>query len=275
MFSEFRQVPQGGTVIEKRTYEDGGDYDRNRGRNVNGKANAALALGIIGTVGTALGAAALWNRGGNNGLGSLLGSGTSTTSVSGGYPANVNINANGGPGSGMGCTAPTAFGAYEKECSDVLELTNAMWGLKVAGMADARNAREVDTAEKFGLYKTMVDADFGLYKSSRDNIDAVNNRLNSELFSLYKYTRDKDDETRDELCKLRAEVAEMRAVRPYQDKLIQCEIEKAYTAGINYVDRKTCKMVEGTVVIPTTPEITGIGSYCCNRQSAANGGGAA
>lgn len=272
MYSEFRQVPQGGTVIEKRTYEEGGDYDRNRGRNVNGKANAGLTLGIIGT---ALGAAALWGRNRDNGLGSLLGGGSSTTSASGGYPANVNINANGGSGSGMGCTAPTAFGAYEKECDDVLALTNAMWSLKVAGMAEARNAREIDTAEKFSLYKTMVDADFGLYKSSRDSYDAVNNRLNNELFSLYKYTRDKDDETRDELCKLRAEVAEMRAVRPYQDKLIQCEIEKAYTAGINYVDRKTCKMVEGTVVIPTTPTVTGISSYCCCRQSAATGGGAA
>lgn len=271
MLSEFRQVPQGGTIIEKRTYDDGGDYGGNRGRNVNGKANAGLTLGIIGTV---LGAAALWNRGGNNGISSLLGGGTSTTSASGGgYPANVNINANGGTGSGIGCAAPTPFGAYEKECSDVLELTNAMWGLKVAGMAEARNAREIDTAEKFNLYKTMVDADFGLYKDSRDNIDRVNNRLNSELFSLYKYTRDKDDETRDELCKLRSEVAEMRAVRPYQDKLIQCEIEKAFTAGINYVDRKTCKMVEGTVVVPTEPTITGIGSYCCFRQAA--GGGSA
>ena len=85
--------------------------------------------------------------------------------------------------------------------------------------------------------------------------------------SLYKYTRDKDDETRKELCDLKAQVAISNAVRPYQDKLIQCEIEKAFTAGINYTDRKTCKMVEGVVVVPTEPTITGIGSYCCFRNN--------
>ena len=40
--------------------------------------------------------------------------------------------------------------------------------------------QEIDVAEKFGLYV-----------NNRDNIDRVNNRINDELFSLYKYTRDK------------------------------------------------------------------------------------
>lgn len=53
------------------------------------------------------------------------------------------------------------------------------------------------------------------------------------------------------------------AIRPYQDKLIQCEIDKAFTAGINYTDRKTCKMIEGQVVLPNTPTVTGFGSYQC------------
>ena len=108
-----------------------------------------------------------------------------------------------------------------------------------------------------GNRPAMIPAQNGSFTlkviNNRDNIDAVNNRLNSELFGLYKYTRDKDDETRKELCDLKAQVAISNAVRPYQDKLIQCEIEKAFTAGINYVDRKTCKMVEGVVVVPTEP----------------------
>lgn len=61
----------------------------------------------------------------------------------------------------------------------------------------------------------------------------------------------------------------------YQDKLIQCEIDKAFTAGINYTDRKTCKMVEGVVVVPNEPTITGYGSYCCFRNNTAAGGGSA
>ena len=45
------------------------------------------------------------------------------------------------------------------------------------------------------------------------------------------------------------------AVRPYQDKLIQCEIDKAFTAGINYTDRKTCKAIYGEVCLPNTPKV--------------------
>lgn len=248
-------------IIEKKVYEEGKDNPR----STRERANAGLTLGIIGTV---LGAGALWGRG-NNGIGSILGGGSP---LSGGVssPANVNINAYGG-GSGSGCVAPTSFEAWEKGCEDALALTNAMWGLKVGSMKAIADNRETDVAEKFSLYKTMVDADFGLYKSNRDAIDGVNNRINAELFSLYKYTRDKDDETRKELCDLKARVAMNEAVRPYQDKLIQCEIEKAFTAGINYVDRKTCKMIEGVVVVPNEPTITGFGSYCCFRNQG-NGG---
>lgn len=259
-------------IIEKRIYEEGRNgygYDRDRDRSTRERASAGLTLGIIGT---ALGAVALWGRGGNNGLGALLGGGSGSGGA--GSPANVNINANGGGG---GCVAPTSFQTFEKECSDILALTNEMWGLKVGGMQAATQAREVDIAEKFGLYKTMIDADFGLYKDNRDNLDAVNARINNELFSLYKYTRDKDDETRKELCELKSQVAVANAIRPYQDRLIQCEIDRAYTAGINYTDRKTCRMIEGYVTIPNEPTVTGfIGANCCFRpgQTAAGGGAA-
>lgn len=251
-------------IIEKKVYEEG-NGDRNR--STRERANAGLTLGIIGTV---LGAAALWGRN-NNGIGAILGGGASGGS---GSPANVNINAYGT--SGSGCVSPTPFQAWEKGCEEALALTNEMWGLKVGTMQAATSAREVDVAEKFGLYKEMVGADFNLYKSNRDSIDTVNNRLNAELFSLYKYTRDKDDETRKELCELKSQVAVANAIRPYQDKLIQCEIDKAFTAGINYTDRKTCRMIEGYVAVPNDT-ITGfIGANCCfrNNNAAAGGGNA-
>lgn len=238
------------TIIKEKIYENGGEYGGRREYASKDKANAALTLGIIGTV---VGAAALWNRGG--GIGSILtgGSGGSSSSL----PANVNINTSGG--GGTGCVAPSAFQSWSKECEDVLALTNAMYGLKISTMQSMYETRNVDVAEKFGLYV-----------NNRDNIDSVNNRLNAELFSLYKYTRDKDDETRKELSELKSQIAIANAVRPYQDKLIQCEIEKAFTAGINYVDRKTCKMLEGVVTLPTEPTVTGITSYCCgNRQTTA------
>ena len=173
-----RQIPET-TVIEKKTY---GDSDERGGSTTRGKANAGLTLGIIGTV---LGAAALWNRGNNGGIGAILGGNGSGS----GSPDNVNINYSGSGGATGGSTTP--FGVFEKECSDILALTNEMWALKLGSAESAKQAREVDIAEKFSLYK-----------DTRNNLDAVNNRINNELFSLYKYTRDTDDDIRKELSDL-------------------------------------------------------------------------
>lgn len=267
MYFENRPVAP---VIEKTVYEDGGHYGGGN-RSTRERANAGLTLGIIGTV---LGAAALWGRSGG-GIGSLLGGGTLS---GGGTPTNININ--GGDtsysGGGSGRCAPTAFEAYSKSCDDAIALTSAFYNQRINSLQEATAARNVDIAEKFSLYQSQINADFGLYKDNRDNIDRVNNRINDELFSLYKYTRDKDDETNARLCKLEKEVAVNTAVRPYQDKLIQCEIDKAFTTGINYTDRKTCKMLEGIVTLPLEPTVTGaVSQTCCNRfLTAAAGGGA-
>lgn len=219
-------------------------YDENHrsGGNVRGRADAGLALGIVGTV---LGGAALLGRGG---LSAILGGGGSSPSVTN------NIS-----GGASGC-GPSAFSAFSKECDDVLALTNTIYGLKIGTMEAVQAARNVDVAEKFGLYK-----------DNRDNLDAVNNRINNELFSLYKYTRDKDDETNAKINEIASAVAVNSAVRPYQDKLIQCEIEKNFVALKNYVDRKTCRMIEGVNTLPLTPTVTGvIGQNCgCYQFQAA------
>ena len=206
-------------------------------------------------IGTVLGAAALWNRNGG-GLGSILSGGGNG---GGSVPANVNVNCGGGGGS--------TFGVYEKECSDVLALTNLIYSKSAA-------ARETDIAEKFGLYQSQITADFNLYKDNRDNLDRVNNRINDELFSLYKYTRDKDDETRKELCDLKAQIAVSNAVRPYQDRLLQTEIKEAYASLLNYVNSELCLRPKGVAVLPTDNPVTGVPSYCCGRAAAAGGAGA-
>lgn len=228
-------------------------YDDNyhRGGNVRGRADAGLALGIVGTV---LGGAALLSKGG---IGAILG-------ASGAGSSPVTVNTGGHVGySGCGCSPFTAFA---KECEDVVALTKGMYDLYIVGQQNATQAREIDVAEKFGLYK-----------DNRDNIDRVNNRINDELFSLYKYTRDKDDETNGKISCLAQQVAVNTAVRPYQDKLIMCEIEKNTAWLKDYIDRKTCRMIEGVNVLPLTPEVTGVYSQnCCNQfRIAAAGGGAA
>ena len=228
------------TIIKEKevVYDEG-----RRDSNTRGKANAGLTLGIIGTV---LGGAALARQGG---IGGILSGGASTA------PSGVTYNVS----SPATCT-PTLFA---KECDDILNVTKGMYDLYIAGMSNAAKAREVDVAEKFGLYV-----------NNRDNIDRVNGRINDELFSLYKYTRDKDDETNAKIYDLAQQVAINTAVRPYQDKLIQCKIDEVYASLINYVDRNMCGVIKGVNTLPLTPTVTGVVSQtCCNRLAAALGGG--
>ena len=210
---------------------DGG-WDNNRT-----KSNWALGLGIAGTV---LGGAALAKQGGLNGL-------------LGGAPATSSVTYN---------TAPAACcpaNVFAKECDDILSVTKGMYDLYIAGASNAARAREIDVAEKFGLYV-----------NNRDNIDRVNGRINDELFSLYKYTRDKDDETNAKIYDLAQQVAVSSAVRPYQDKLIMCELEKAITGVYNALERKTCRLIPGRLVLPSTPTVTGYSADCtCNGTAEA------
>ena len=105
---------------------------------------------------------------------------------------------------------------------------------------------------------------FGVYIDGRNRTDALIEKNNTDHFNLYKYTCDADDDIRKELSDLKAELAVTKAIRPYQDKLIQCEMEKMFTAGINYTDRKTCNVIYGVVTLPNEPTVTGlVGRNAC------------
>lgn len=228
-------------VKEKEIVHDDDDRDYAK----KGVANAGLALGIIGT---AFGAAALWGR-----RGGLFGGGS-------GMPENVNINTVSDAIAGRSGGAPTAFQAWEKGCQEALALTNTIWGLKVNTQNQMYAHRETDVAEKFqlwksqvdadfGLYKSQIDADFGLYKSQRDLYDVLNERYANKFNELDK------------------QIAVLAATRPYQDRLIQCEIDRAFNASVNYTDRKTCRAIYGVVGLPSTPTVTvleGANPYGCN-----------
>lgn len=252
-------IKEQGSFVRECGENYGGDYGRRSHYEAGNRA-----LGVIGTVAGGLALLSLWNRNGG-GIGNLLGGGGSSSGV----PTNVNING----GLGGGCVAPTTFEVYQHECDDVLKLTNTLWGQKVNTLELLAAQRNTDIAEKFGLYQSQITADFNLYKDNRDNIDRVNNRINDELFSQYKYTRDKDDEIKKELSDLKAQVAINSAVRPYQDKILQSEVEKAYTAAINYVDRRLCRVPQGVVVLPNT-EVTGFGCGCNNGSTTTPAAGA-
>jgi len=219
-------------VKERDVVHDGGEKYASKG-----VAGSGLGLGIAGT---ALGLLALWGRGG-----SLLGGGST--------PENININTESGA-SGSSASAPSSFEAWEKACEDALALTNTIWGLKLNTQQQMYSHRETDVNEKFQLYKSQIDADhslyhsqvsadFGLYKSQRDLYDVLNERYGQKFNELDK------------------KVAVLEATRPYQDRLLQCEIDKAFTASVNYTDKKTCRMIQGQLVLPNSPTVTGYGSY--------------
>ena len=226
-------------VVEKKIYEEGKKHDDYASKATG---NAGLTLGIIGT---ALGAGA-WLFGGNR---SVFGS------LGGNMPENVNINAY-GYGANANANQPTALQVMEKECADEVKLLTDMFGLKLDTANKFYAMRETDIAEKFSMYKGANDAinaenrramqaEFGLYKSQ---IDAD--------FGLYKNQRDQYDALQAKYSDLDKKVAVMEALTPYKEKLMMA-----------YVNEKTCNCLRGQLVLPSTPVISGYGSYSCNSTA--------
>ena len=166
------------------------NYDGGNRRDVNGKANAGLTLGIIGT---ALGAWALFGNRRSSVLGGagggMLGDGSTNINV---------LGATAGSGSG----APTAFQAWEKSCEDTLALQGGLYQWALTQQNQRFEDRERLNSELFGVY---IDG--------RNRTDALIEKNNTDYFNLYKYTRDADDDIRKELSDLKAELAVTKAIR--------------------------------------------------------------
>lgn len=67
---------------------------------------------------------------------------------------------------------------------------------------------------------------FGIYSAMRNGFDIINATANKNAFDLYKYSRDNKDELAGQIGELKTEVAVLKATRPYQDALIQCDIRR-------------------------------------------------
>ena len=242
-------------VVEKKVYENKKDEYASKG-----VAGTALGLGIAGT---ALGVLP-WLTG--NGGRSIFGS------LGNGMPDNVNINTYGGMTASN--AAPTALEVMEKECSDEVKLLTDMFTLKLNTQQQMYDHRDTDINEKFSMWKGFVnaldaenrrsmEAEFGLYKSQRDADDHLKDAMVAQGFSLYKGQRDGFDALNEKYAakfnELDKEVAILKAIRPYQDKLL-----------MDYTDKKTCTCIRGQLVLPNTPVINGYGSYnACNCVSSA------
>ena len=128
-----------------------------------------------------------------------------------------------------------------KEASDYIELTKQYYQGQIA------TNKEMEK-NFFDLYKMNVDNSFALYKGQRDTKD-------------------------DLLAKIDAvdkKVDIMAAIRPYQDALINCKIENVAQVSDFNLARRTCRMIQGELVLPSTPTVTGYASYSpCNPVAAA------
>lgn len=198
-----------------------------------GKADAALSTGIIGTslAGLlALGAIGMGNRGG------LFGNGSSA-SVS-----NEDLY------------------VERKESQDYINLTKEYYEGRLA------NRRELADAF-FNAYQRDVDNSFSLYKNQRDMNDTLNQRITDASFGLYKNQRDEKDGIIAKINEVERKVDVMSAIRPYQDALINAKIDNNALMSDYALSKRTCRMIEGELVLPSTPVVTGYGSYTPFRVS--------
>lgn len=172
-----------------------------------GVAGAGLGLGIAGT---ALGLLALGRNGGFN----LFGNNSNV-------PENVNINTISGT-NGLG--APTTFQVWEKTCEDALASQKALYDFALLNQNQRFSDRQTLDKELFGIYKSQIDADFGLYKSTRDTFDSVTAKQNSDAFALYKSQRDADDALSARISALETKQAVNDAIDPWRAKVLDMKI---------------------------------------------------
>lgn len=119
-----------------------------------------------------------------------------------------------------------------KEQADYVEITKEFYQGKL-------DSQQQFAKLFFDAYERDVNNSFGLYKLSRDNKDELNQKI----------------------ADLTSKVDVMAAIRPYQDALINAKIDKNALLADYNLSRRTCRMIEGQLVLPSTPEVTGFSSY--------------
>lgn len=165
---------------------------------------------------------------------------------------------NGFGGNLFGCRGAAADGAVaaasianeryleRKQCADHVQFVNDMWRTSYNQQNQRFEDRQTINQEMFGIYSAM-----------RNGFDIINDAANKNAFDLYKYSRDNKDELAGQIGELKTEVAVLKATRPYQDALIQCDIRRVAEHADFNLWRRTCRMISGEVVLPNTPTVTG------------------
>ncbi len=190
--------------------------------------NAGLTLGIIGTS-----LAALNSMTNPNGLlGGILGGGCNRGwGWNGGFAGPVGYS---NPNIAVPNSAEEAF--IEREvCHNYLDTTKQYYEGRIDEI------------------KALHDAFYRLDKQDTNN-----------SFALYKNQRDIKDDLSSQISALNAKVDVMAAVRPYQDALINSKIDNVAQVADFNLFKRTCRMLQGELVLPDT-SVSGFPSfYSCN-----------
>lgn len=122
--------------------------------------------------------------------------------------------------------------------------------MRINDIQDDQAARQIDIDEKFQLWKSQVDADFGLYKSTRDSFDAMTAKQNADAFALYKNQRDNFDVLSARIGALETKQAVADAVEPWRAKVLDMRINgvaaNAQSAVELEAERRCC--ADGKIV---------------------------
>ena len=142
------------------------------------------------------------------------------------------------------------FGGCVGNCSKVAGITNEELYIERSQAAEYLATTKQYYEGMMQTNKAITDAFFDSYKRDVDN-----------SFMLYKSQRDADDVLARRIDEVDKKVDVMAAIRPYQDALINAKIDNVASNANYNLEKRTCKMISGQLVLPSTPTITGYGSY--------------
>ena len=141
-------------------------------------------------------------------------------------------------------------GGNSGNCSKIAGITNEELYIERSQAAEYLATTKQYYEGLMQTNKSITESFFDSYKRDVDN-----------SFMLYKSQRDADDILAKKIDEVDKKVDIMAAIRPYQDALINAKIDNvAANANFN-LEKRTCKMITGQLVLPSTPTITGYGSY--------------
>ena len=169
----------------------------------------------------------------------------------------------GGMGSGQGILGGL-FGG--KQCPNNAN-QNVVMTEEELFLERQQNQNYIENTKQY--YQGVIDFN----KTITDSFFAAYERDVKNSFDLYKLNRDTKDELVQKIDAVDKKVDIMAAIRPYQDALINCKIDNnAMIADFNLA-RRTCRMIQGEVVLPSTPTVTGYASYnpCAPQQPTTQG----